>query len=663
MATGMVLIIVSRNIDLSVGSLLGFLGYTMALVQTDGMIAFFGLDVTIGGLRNSSYAWLVALAVGVVLGALVGGLTGFIVAYGGVPSFIVTLGGFLVWRGAIFRTGGKQGQTLVPARRDVPAHRRRSERERSASGGAGCSPSWAVPGSCSASTCRAGAGSATRLAVRPMWVDVGLGVVGCAAVVAGVALIANRYDSPVTGKPLGVAYPVVILIGVTLVMTYLARRRRFGRYVYAYGGNPEAAELSGINTRRTVMLTFVLMGVLVAVSAAIQTARLNSAVTNLGVQNELDVIAAAVIGGTSFSGGIGTVPGAVLGAVIMQSLRSGMVLLNIDSPSQDVVVGVVLVAAVAVDAALRSGRRRAAVAALVAGLIVAAIVIQTGQPYERRRAPSSTGGSTSDRRTATVAAGGRARSWRCGTSAWPSAASTPSTVSAWTSTRVRWSPSSAGNGAGKSTLMHTLSGAHPADSGQILINGEPVTIHVPRDAQKHGIETIYQKLALADNIDAAGNVFLGREMRTRTGALDDSAMASATREVMRRLNPRFTNLKTPVKSLSGGQRQAVAIARAIHFNAKILIMDEPTAALGPAETGQVHELVAQLKSEGIGIFLISHDIHDVFDLADRISVMLTGKLVGTVDKNDVTKDEVLAMIIMGKQPDEVSERELAEFHG
>jgi D-xylose transport system ATP-binding protein len=220
-----------------------------------------------------------------------------------------------------------------------------------------------------------------------------------------------------------------------------------------------------------------------------------------------------------------------------------------------------------------------------------------------------------------------------------------------------------GNGAGKSTLMHTLSGAHPADSGQILINGEPVTIHVPRDAQKHGIETIYQKLALADNIDAAGNVFLGREMRTRTGALDDSAMASATREVMHRLNPRFTNLKTAVGWLSGGQRQAVAIARAIYFNAKILIMDEPTAALGPAETTQVHELVARLKSAGIGVFLISHDIHDVFDLADRISVMMQGELVGTVNKSDVTKDEVLAMIIMGKQPDEVSDSELAELHG
>jgi D-xylose transport system ATP-binding protein len=207
-----------------------------------------------------------------------------------------------------------------------------------------------------------------------------------------------------------------------------------------------------------------------------------------------------------------------------------------------------------------------------------------------------------------------------------------------------------GNGAGKSTLMHTLAGAHPADSGQILVNGEPVTIATPRDARAQGIEVIYQKLALAENIDAAGNLFLGRELRTRTGALDDSAMASATRDVLKRLNPRFKNLNTPVKSLSGGQRQSVAIARAVHFNAKILIMDEPTAALGPAETAQVRELIEQLKSEGIGIFLISHDIHDVFDLADRISVMMQGRLVATVEKSKVTKDEVLAMIIMGQRP-------------
>ncbi len=220
-----------------------------------------------------------------------------------------------------------------------------------------------------------------------------------------------------------------------------------------------------------------------------------------------------------------------------------------------------------------------------------------------------------------------------------------------------------GNGAGKSTLMHTLAGAHPADSGQILVDGQPVSIHNPRDARQHGIEVIYQRLALADNIDAAGNVFLGRELRTRTGALNDAAMASATAEVMHRLNPRFKNLRTPVRSLSGGQRQSVAIARAVHFNARILIMDEPTAALGPAETQQVRDLVTHLKAEGIGIFLISHDIHDVFDLADRISVMLQGRLVGTVNKHEVTKDEVLAMIIAGKKPGEVTVEDIEMLHG
>jgi D-xylose transport system ATP-binding protein len=218
-----------------------------------------------------------------------------------------------------------------------------------------------------------------------------------------------------------------------------------------------------------------------------------------------------------------------------------------------------------------------------------------------------------------------------------------------------------GNGAGKSTLIRALSGAHPANEGEIFIKGQKVSISNPRDAKTYGIETIYQTLALADNVDATANLFLGRELTTRLGSLDDGAMESATRKVMGRLNPKFRNFKVPVKSLSGGQRQSVAIARAVHFNAKILIMDEPTAALGPAETAQVRELVQQLKNEGIGIFLISHDIHDVFDLADRISVMNTGRLVGTVDKHKVTKDEVLAMIILGKPPEQVSKEDIAEL--
>jgi D-xylose transport system ATP-binding protein len=206
------------------------------------------------------------------------------------------------------------------------------------------------------------------------------------------------------------------------------------------------------------------------------------------------------------------------------------------------------------------------------------------------------------------------------------------------------------NGAGKSTLIKILSGAYKRDSGDIRINGEAATINNPRDAKSYGIETIYQQLAVADNVDAAANLFLGREMVTPLGTLDDAAMESRAREVMGRLNPNFRRFKEPVKALSGGQRQSVAIARAILFNARILVMDEPTAALGPQETAQVGELIKQLKSDGIGIFLISHDIHDVFDLADRLVVMKNGQVVGEARTSDVTKDEVLGMIIMGKVP-------------
>jgi D-xylose transport system ATP-binding protein len=218
-----------------------------------------------------------------------------------------------------------------------------------------------------------------------------------------------------------------------------------------------------------------------------------------------------------------------------------------------------------------------------------------------------------------------------------------------------------GNGAGKSTLMRVLSGAHPADSGVVLIDGNEVAIRNPRIAKAYNIETIYQTLALADNIDAPGNLFLGREMLTRLGTLDESGMEDATRKVMGRLNPNFKRFATPVVSLSGGQRQAVAIARAVHFNARILIMDEPTAALGPAETAQVRDLIRQLKGEGIGIFLVSHDIHDVFDLSDRIGVMYHGRLVDTVDKEDVTPDDVLGLIILGKRPEEATQKELAQL--
>jgi D-xylose transport system permease protein len=361
MATGMVLIIVARNIDLSVGSMLGFVGYSMAMLQS------LWLPISLGLGFDQPFTWIITVVFGLGLGALLGLFQGFIVAYGGVPSFIVTLGGLLVWRGLIFRYA--QGQTIAPL----------DSTFRLLGGGPtgsiGELASWvvgliAIVGIIYSLIMNRRRRRRYGFSLRPMWAEILIGAIGVVVVLAAIQVVnsypwptnlandyAERNNIPVPEGgliiPTGIANPVLILIVVGLGMTYLATRRRFGRNVFAIGGNPEAAVLSGINVRRTIMLTFGLMGALVAISAMVQTARLNSAVTGLGATNELDVISAAVIGGTSFAGGIGTIPGAILGAVVMQSLRSGMFLLNIDSPSQDVVVGIVLVAAVGIDSFLR----------------------------------------------------------------------------------------------------------------------------------------------------------------------------------------------------------------------------------------------------------------------------------------------------------------------
>lgn len=214
------------------------------------------------------------------------------------------------------------------------------------------------------------------------------------------------------------------------------------------------------------------------------------------------------------------------------------------------------------------------------------------------------------------------------------------------------------NGAGKSCLMRILAGAMIPNAGEIRVNGQVVTFADPNDAREAGIETIYQTLALADHLDAPSNLFLGRELKTRLGNLDDARMLAEARKVLARLNPNFKNLQDPVSSLSGGQRQVIAIARAIYFDTKVLIMDEPTAALGPSETAMVADLIRQLQSEGIGILLVSHDMHDVFELCDRVVVMNKGRLVGAHRIDEVTKDDVLSLIVKGELPADWSARNL-----
>jgi ABC-type sugar transport system ATPase subunit len=205
------------------------------------------------------------------------------------------------------------------------------------------------------------------------------------------------------------------------------------------------------------------------------------------------------------------------------------------------------------------------------------------------------------------------------------------------------------NGAGKSTLIKIISGVHKPDEGEILMGGKSMRIESPMDALAAGIETIYQDLALAENLDVGANIFLGRErMRRRLGlikVLDDSGMSEEAKKVLDRLDIHIPSLKSTIRTLSGGQRQAVAISRSIYWDAKVLIMDEPTAALGVAEQKKVLNLVRTLKDQGIGIIIISHQMYDVFEVADRLAVMRRGVLVGERIVKETNPDEVVGLIV------------------
>ncbi len=210
------------------------------------------------------------------------------------------------------------------------------------------------------------------------------------------------------------------------------------------------------------------------------------------------------------------------------------------------------------------------------------------------------------------------------------------------------------NGAGKSTLLKILSGAYTADHGRIFINGELVKIENPMSARKLGTEMIYQELALMDNLDIPSNIFMGREIRRKyifglLGAMNLRAMRQKANDLLNGLNLSI-DIRKIVHNLSGGQRQMVAISRAVYFNAKVIIMDEPTAALGVKETKKVNDFILKLKDIGISVIIISHNIKEVYELADRFLVMKTGKLVGTVKKEECTVDEIVAMIITGEKP-------------
>ena len=356
MSTGMVLIIVMRNIDLSVGSMLSFIGVVIGVAQVYWLAPWLG--------SGHPVIWVIAVVIALCLGALLGAFNGFLVAYAGIPSFIVTLGGLIVYNGAAFLVA--RGETVAPMDQTF-------ELIGGSPVGAwiGGTASWVLAVLvCLAIVVGLFAGRSGRkrfnFPLRPVWAEVLLGFLGCAATL-GTVYVANLYywppriaeayakdhNIPIPPDGLNIAHglsiPMLIAFGVGIVMTFVATRTAFGRYIYAIGGNPEAAELAGVNTRWITLCMFSLMGLLVGVSACISAARLDAASNNLGQFDELFVIAATVIGGTSLAGGVGTIYGAMLGALVMQSLQSGMTLLNFDAAAKDVIVGSVLVFAVWLD--------------------------------------------------------------------------------------------------------------------------------------------------------------------------------------------------------------------------------------------------------------------------------------------------------------------------
>jgi D-xylose transport system permease protein len=341
MATGMVLVIVARHIDLSVGSVLGFVGMSIAFLQVEVLPL------------GAAWNWPLTILAGLALGAVVGVWQGLWVAYGGVPAFVVTLGGLLIFRGAAFEI--TDGRTVAPL---DPVYQLLGG---GVDGSIGATASWAlgllaVAAVVYFSVRARGKRARYGFPVKPLWAELAM-ICAWSAIIIGFVMVMNAYTKPRSDIPRGIPVPVLILLGVVIVMTFISRFTKFGRYVFAMGGNPEAAALSGINVKRTTVMIFVVMGVLCAVAAVVTSARLNAGTNSMGTLAELNVIAAAVIGGTSLAGGLGTVPGAILGAVIMQSLDNGMVLLGVSSSLRSIVIGLVLVAAVWFDVVYNRNRR------------------------------------------------------------------------------------------------------------------------------------------------------------------------------------------------------------------------------------------------------------------------------------------------------------------
>ena len=403
-------------------------------------------------------------------------------------------------------------------------------------------------------------------------------------------------------------YGSILMLLLAALIWYVLNRTAFGRHIYATGDDPDAARLAGIDTDRTLLAVYGIAGLICAVAGWVLIGRIGAVSSLSGATANLDSITAVVIGGTSLFGGRGSIVGTLVGALIVGVFRNGLALAGVDVVWQEFTVGLLIIVAVTIDQWIRK-------VSLVTPILTArGLVKRFGRVTALDHAdfdlmPGEILGVIGD------------------------------------------------NGAGKSTLIKALSGAVTPDHGEIRLAGEAVHFRSPMDARSAGIETVYQHLALSPALSIADNLFLGRERRKQGffgrwfRLLDRAAMQKEARAHLNSLGLlTIQNIGQPVETLSGGQRQGVAVVRATAFGSRVVIMDEPTAALGVKESRKVLELMLDVKRRGLPIVLISHNMPHVFEVADRIHIHRLGRRIAVIRPKDYSMSDAVAIMTGAMQP-------------
>ncbi len=534
-AVGTMALLVSGNVDLSIGSMYALVSMVTATVVVDTQ------SVPLG----------VATALGLGLG--LGLLNGLLVLWLRISPLIVTLGMLAIYRGVAFVVGD-----------GIPVF--------------GFPDSFADIG-------------------RTRWFEMPLPVIVAAVVfaVGGWALVATVN----------------------------------GLRLYAIGGNPESARLVGLRTSRLVVMTFAFNGALIGLVALLSTARLGSGSPNFGLGFELAVLTAVILGGVAFNGGSGHPYGVLAGVCTIAIMDAGLIFAGLQDWYQQIARGSLLLLALASDQLLLRWKSRSAGAQPAVALADARAPAIDGAldpvAYAHDRVLLHASGITVRYGGATVLEGADLE------------------IRAGEVTCIVGD-----NGAGKSTLIKVISGVVKARAGSISLAGERVVFHGPSDARKAGIETVFQDLALCQNLGVAHNLVLGNEPRRRLlGVIpvrDDRAAIERSRERLASLGVAVADFNRPVERLSGGQRQSVAISRVLHGDVRIVILDEPTAALGVTQTAEVLRLVRSVADAGHGVVLISHDVEDVFEVADRVIVLQLGRVIFDGPIADLDRLELLRLM-------------------